>query len=175
MVAQHIGQAGGQHGGLVGVVAHLVPELEARAHADQQHVALDTGPGAQLGRDQQARSAIDLHIHRAAEENAAPVFGRHRQPEQLGTKGFPGRAGKDQQAALGVLGDGELVVGDGFEHVAVAGRHSHATLAVEEQPRSTLKHEISHAAPQTCTFPHFNGGCPEGQRWIREKSIKSST
>ena len=52
VVAQHFGHAGGQHGGFVRVVPHLVPQLEARTHANQQHVAFEAGPFAQLGCDQ---------------------------------------------------------------------------------------------------------------------------
>jgi hypothetical protein len=57
----------------------------------------------------------------------------------------------------------------------MARRHGHAALAIEEQPRATLKHRIAHAAPLTCTFLHFNGANARGQRYSKEKSIKSST
>ena len=61
-----------------------VPELEVAAHAEQHHVALEAGRGAQLGGDQDARRGVDVDVHRVAEEDALPAARIHRQARRPG-------------------------------------------------------------------------------------------
>ena len=75
----------------------------------------------------------------------------------------PTPAAGRQQAAIGMLGEGELVDSHRRQQLAVARRHRDPALAVQRQRRGTLKHDARHKIPQKCTLRHFSRALAQGQ------------
>jgi hypothetical protein len=160
---ERLGHLGLHHLRLVIGVALRVPELEVAAHPEQHHIAHQPGREAQFGRDQHPRRSVDLHVHRVAEKDPLPAAGLHGQTGDPVAKDLPCGARKDQQRALGVLGDRELVDTHRGQQLAMTRRHGDTPLAVQRQGCGPLKHDVCHKNPQKCTLRHFSGTNGSGQ------------
>jgi hypothetical protein len=101
---------------------------------------LDAGGGAQFGRHEHAAGAVELHVHRVAQEDSLPPLRGHGERGDAFTKFFPFGTRENHEAAVGVLGDGELVGGGGGQDVTVPGRHGKPPLRIETQRRRALEH-----------------------------------
>jgi hypothetical protein len=140
------------------------------AHAEQHDFAREAGGGAQLRRDQHARRAVDLHVHRVAEEDALPAGRFHRERGHAVTEGFPGGPGKDQQRPFRVLGDGELVDVHRGQDLAVTRRHGDTPFAVQRQRCWTLEHDVCHKNPLKCTYLHCSSSEEPGSTHAQRKN-----
>ena len=95
---------------------------------------------AQFGRDEDTARGIHVHIHGVTQKNAFPPLGRHGKLGNALAKFFPLGAGENHEAAVRVLGDGELARCRGRQDVTMPGRHGQPTFRIETQRGGTLKH-----------------------------------
>ena len=73
------------------------------------------------------------------EKNPLPPVGVHRQRGNATAKDFPLRPGKEQQAAVRVLGQRHPALGLRLQRFAIPGRNGHPPLGIQRQRRCSLK------------------------------------
>jgi hypothetical protein len=113
---------------------------------------------------------IQLHVHGVAQEDPLPPLRIHRHCSDALPKLLPSGTRENHQAAMGVLGDGQLAPSASHQQVAVTRRDRQTPLSVQTQRRPALKHrrepscfdEMTHQghnSPHSTTFLHCSRKC----------------
>src|SRR5690606_16411642 len=122
----------------------FIPQLEFVQLADQHRALVQLGVLAQARRHEETAAAVQLQIHRIADQQtlqAAALFAQGRQFAQLGLDECPLGQGIDAQTGVdGIDSDDELAGTTRNELVTIPARHRESPFGVETDGVSSAKH-----------------------------------
>jgi len=102
-------------------------------HSEQHDVLVECSALPELGRDQQPTGAVELDVGRIAEKKALPGARTDRQARDPLAHRLPDRAGREQQAAVGMAGQGQATFALKHQRFAMTRRDRHPALGIERQ------------------------------------------